>query len=154
MSLIHSGWQVSSIPSIFFLLLLQVAGSRWVFKKRLLIFQAIPHRLGGRAAVVYSQWVPRGFLKTVEINTVTCKPTLSLLYAQLAQRRPISSTKRSQAAAPPTVSPTAATAVLLCSPHSNVCLQSCKLEEMSSKATIDSFQMYLRVNSTVARVFF
>lgn len=93
MSLLHSGRQVGAIPSIFFLILLQVAGSRWVLKKRLLIFQAIPHGLGGRGPVVYSQWVPRGFLKTVETNTATCEPMLSLLYAQLAQRRPSSFTK-------------------------------------------------------------
>lgn len=63
--LLHGGRQVGPVPPVLFILILvqEVASPRWVFKKWLLIFQAIAHSLGNWGGAVESQRVPRGFLE-------------------------------------------------------------------------------------------
>lgn len=63
--LLHGGRQVGPVPPVLLILILvqEVASPRWVFKKWLLIFQAIAHSLGSWGGAVESQRVPRGFLE-------------------------------------------------------------------------------------------
>lgn len=64
MRLLHSGRQVGPIPPVVLVLIFvqEVASPRWVFEKRLLVFQAEPRGLGGWGAAVEPQRVPCGFL--------------------------------------------------------------------------------------------
>ena len=81
MRLLHGGWQVGPVPPIILILVLvqEVASPRWVFKKWLLIFQAIAHSLGSWGGAVKSQRVPRGFLEKVGeqcSDSGSCRPSL------------------------------------------------------------------------------
>lgn len=79
--LLHGGRQVCPIPPIILVLILvqEVASPCWVFKKWLLIFQAIAHSLGSWGGAVESKRVPRGFLEKAGkqcSDSGSCRPSL------------------------------------------------------------------------------
>lgn len=78
MALLHSGRQIGPVPAIVLVLVQEVASPRRVFKKRLLVFQAKPHGLGGWGAAVEPQGVPRGFLKETAEAGLSPGPTAGL----------------------------------------------------------------------------